>query len=124
MNFEIGDWVMGHTGEGELVQGFVERVNVLQGTLGIHVVASDHEAAVGRAIDVRERGTKKMPEFVYDRAEPILGLIDLALATRDESWFRELTGKLLEIRSGAGSVAVEDEVPGSIRNRLGTCSLL
>ncbi|MBB6671360.1 IDEAL domain-containing protein [Cohnella nanjingensis] len=123
MNFEIGDWVMGHTGEGELVQGFVERVNVLQGTLGIHVVASDHEEAVGRAIDVRERGTKKMPEFAFDRAEPILSMIDLALMTHDEHWFNELSGKLRDIRSASGSAEEASNVPASVRNRLGTCSL-
>ncbi|MEK3883493.1 hypothetical protein [Paenibacillus sp. PL2-23] len=91
MRFNVSDWVHAKTVEGEMVFGFVEAVDSVQGIVTIHVVHSDHEERVGLAATVRASTVKKVPDTNLDDVR-VPELIDLALATWDEVWFRELTG--------------------------------
>jgi hypothetical protein len=123
MKFEAGDWVMGSSNLGELIHGYVENVNLIQGTVIVHVVASDHDDAVGRSLEVRQYGFKKLPEGTADNEEQLKSLIDIALMTRDETWFTELTGKLIEVQNKPKAEEEDAAVPMSILNRLGVYSL-
>lgn len=119
MNIRAGDWVTGHTSEGELVHGYVASIDTFQGTIAIQVTDSDHEAAIGREISVPNRAVRKLPEEAFDREEDLLALIDLALATRDEPWFDELTGKLAAHRQRESRQEQRRAKSNGARNRLG-----
>lgn len=119
MKFEIGDWVQGNTNAGELVHGFIETIDVFHGTVGIHVVASDHEIAIGKEIEVRGQSVKKLPITSLDNEDQIKNLIDLALSTRDELWFAELSLKLSSIQHKSNKNGKHHIVTPSNRNRLG-----
>ena len=119
MNFEIGEWVTGTTKQGEFVHGYVDFVNLSQGIVGIHVVASDHEAAIGKAIGVRQQGVRKLPVGSLDTEQQLMSVIDIALATRDESWFNELVAQLSALKAGAAKGDNRSDAPPSVRNRLG-----
>ncbi|WP_308633922.1 hypothetical protein [Paenibacillus silvisoli] len=98
MSFAISDWVQGRTKDGELIQGFITSKNEKLNIANVYVVQSDHDAAVGTTVAVLSSWIKKQPTVqVLDYEEPILDFIELALATRDEEWFAELTGRLHEI---------------------------
>ncbi|MBP3962987.1 hypothetical protein [Paenibacillus lignilyticus] len=98
MSFAISDWVQGRTKDGELIQGFITSMNDRQNTASVYVVQSDHDAAVGTTVTVLSGWIKEQPSVqVLDYEEPILDFIELALATRDEEWFAELTERLHEV---------------------------
>ena len=94
MNFVIGDWVSGNTTESELIHGFIESINLNQDTVDIHVTQSDHETAIGRSVEISKLAVKKLTEHSLSEME-IRNLIDLALMTKDEEWFSELSEQLL-----------------------------
>ncbi|MFX3634358.1 MAG: hypothetical protein ACE3L7_23730 [Candidatus Pristimantibacillus sp.] len=95
MKFEISDWVQGKAQNGELIQGYIETIDMMQGIIRVHVVKSDNESIMGRLVAVREQWLKKMPERLPDDSAQIHNLIDMALSTWDEPWFMELTEQLL-----------------------------
>lgn len=98
MGFAISDWVQGRTKDGELIQGFIMSMNEKQNIASVYVVRSDHDAAVGTTVAVLSSWIKEQPTAqVLDYEEPILDFIELALATRDEEWFAELTERLHEV---------------------------
>jgi hypothetical protein len=49
---EIGDWVKAKSKSGELLHGFLENVDVLNGKVKVYVVASDNEATVGKTVEL------------------------------------------------------------------------
>jgi hypothetical protein len=116
---EVGDWVKGKTKNGELIYGYVEAENSLQGTVKIKVMDCDNESIIGKTVETLKHWVKKLPMSTFDDEETIKALIDLALLTKDESWFMELSAKLKAIRQ----VAKESEMKNSnhpSNNRLGT----
>jgi len=119
MTFEISDWVQANTSNGELIHGYIDSRDEQQGIAKLMVVKSDNEEIVGKVITVREHGLKLLPVTSFDDVGHILNLIDMALSTHDEAWFRELTEKLIP----AGSTAKENHsiprVHHSFANRLG-----
>lgn len=120
MSIEVGDWVMGNTNQDELIHGFIESINRVHGTVGIKVVASDHEAVIGRRINVLSHVVKKLPESSLNNEEQLKDLIDIALLIKDESWFRELSDTLSSIQHHSN---VHDEnkwMKDANNNRLGT----
>ncbi|MFC5703025.1 IDEAL domain-containing protein [Cohnella faecalis] len=119
MKFEIGDWVTATSTEDELIQGFIDSIDVVQGTLGVRVIASDHEFAVGKAIIVRNQEAKIMPLSSLDSEEDLMSLIDIALSTKDETWFMELTEKLIALQRGSNSNGQRSRTAAAVRNRLG-----
>jgi hypothetical protein len=120
MNFKISDWVMATTNEDELIHGYVESIDVLQGIARVYVVASDRESAIGRMMEVSHQDVKKLPITTFDIEEQVKSLIDIALVTRDEEWFMELSGKLLAIQKNGLKQAEHHVVPSYYYpNRLG-----
>jgi hypothetical protein len=119
MNINVADWVQGNTRKGELIQGFVEEVDWMQGMVKVHVIASDNEEAIGKPVHMRTNWVKALPvNPIEDRAQ-LESLIDVALVTRDEEWFMELSGRLDAARQHS---EVKDAEPGNghfHRNRLG-----
>jgi hypothetical protein len=98
MRFETSDWVQGRTSNGELIQGFIEHIDSLEGIVTVQVIKSDNEDSVGKPTAVREHWIKKIPEDAPMNAQQLLSMIDLALATRDEAWFMELTDQLQAVK--------------------------
>ncbi|MFS0723361.1 hypothetical protein [Paenibacillus sp. 1P07SE] len=94
MTFQIGDWVQGHTSNGELVHGYIESIGDFQGIIKLHVIHSDHDSIIDKFVGVREHELKKLEITPLDEAQSIRTLIDAALSGRDEGWFMELAAQL------------------------------
>jgi hypothetical protein len=117
---EVGDWVKGKTKSGELIYGYIEAINSLQGTVKIKVMDCDNERMIGKMVETLNHWVKKLPMSTFDGEEPIKALIDLALLTKDESWFMELSAKLKSIRQAAKESEMQNTSHSSFKNRLGT----
>jgi uncharacterized protein YpiB (UPF0302 family) len=91
--FENGDWVQGRSRDGELIHGYVETVDSSQGMVKVNVVESDNEKAIGKSIWILNKRTEKLPDLTVSNESHLLTLIDLALLTKDEQWFMELSAK-------------------------------
>jgi hypothetical protein len=115
---EVGDWVKGKTKNGELIYGYIEAVNPLQGTVKIKVMDCDNELIIGKTVETLKHWVKKLPMSTFDDEEQIKALIDLALLTKDESWFMELSTKLKFIRQKESEM--KNTTHPSFKNRLGT----
>ncbi|PLT34489.1 IDEAL domain-containing protein [Bacillus sp. V5-8f] len=97
--FETSDWVMGRSREGELVTGYIVSVDSLQGLVKVFVIESDNETIVGKSISLASKSIQKLSVSQKVNEQQMLDLIDLALLTKDEPWFLQLTAKLNEIRN-------------------------
>jgi NACalpha-BTF3-like transcription factor len=118
MKFEISDWVQVRTDNGELIHGFIETINQVQGITRIFVVKSDNEQSVGKPVVVRDNVMKKLPEMSFDTADDLESLIDIALLTWDEQWFDELTGKLVLVQKNEDKKVYNSTAYPSYTNRL------
>ncbi len=119
MEMKVSDWVQGKTTDGELIHGYIETIDVLQGIVTVQVVKSDNEERVGQIVAVRSSWIKRVPDVSLQDAAIAQNLIDMALATWDESWFMELTESL---KSHNQSAARREEGPNRIKtvvNRMG-----
>ncbi|AOH54680.1 hypothetical protein ABE28_009990 [Peribacillus muralis] len=96
--FENGDWVQGRSREGELIHGFIETLSRNEDLIKVNVVESDNEKAIGKAIWIPSKWTEKLPDIEISNESDVLALIDLALISKDETWFMELSGKLESIK--------------------------
>ena len=72
---------------------YIESIDALQGVARVHVIASDNETAIGRIMEVSSQDVKKLPVSEFDIEDQVKSLIDAALTTRDEQWFKELSEK-------------------------------
>ena len=118
MKLEIGDWVTGNTADSELVHGFIEAINALQDTFEIHVTHSDNEAVIGRLIELNRKAVKKLPETAAGNEAELMNWIELALMTKDEAWFSELSAALVRLRQKPKTAAVAVIPATAPRNRL------
>jgi len=116
---EVGDWVKRKSENGELIRGYIETVNPLQGTVKVNVIACDNEKTIGKTIETLSKWVEKLPISVIDTEEQILHLIDLALLTKDEHWFMELSTKLNSIRQGSEGDRKKNTGDTTFGNRLG-----
>jgi hypothetical protein len=98
MKVVISDWVLAKTKNGELIHGFVDSIDELQKMANVIVIKSDNEDSVGKPIAVREQWLRKLPDNSMEDEEPLQSLIDIALLTKDEQWFNELTEKLRSVQ--------------------------
>ena len=94
--FKVGDWVIGKSYNGELVQGYIEIMEPLNTIVKVFVIESDNVRFKGRVIKLNEKTIEKQPIFSDYVEGELLNLIDLALATKDKPWFLDLTAKLLK----------------------------
>lgn len=113
--FKNGDWVQGKSRDGELIHGFVENVSDNREIVKVNVVESDNEKAVGKSIWIPSKWTEKLPDLEVSNEAHLLALIDLALLSKDETWFMELSGKLESIKIHPKIIARKSEVqiPGN-----------
>ncbi|MGE7762384.1 IDEAL domain-containing protein [Peribacillus sp. NPDC097895] len=95
---ENGDWVQGRSRDGELIHGFIEIINDHREIVKVNVVESDNEKAVGKSIWIPSKWTEKLPDLEVSNESHLMALIDLALLSKDETWFMELSGKLESIK--------------------------
>ncbi|WP_424769252.1 hypothetical protein [Paenibacillus sp. sgz302251] len=120
MKLNVSDWVQGKTHEGELIHGFIETIDILQGIVTVNVVKSDNEVIIGKIVAVRENWLRRVPDITLEDAQLAQNLIDMALATWDEAWFMELTGaqeSSVGDRAATGSRQRSNSFP---HNRLGS----
>jgi hypothetical protein len=105
-NFITGDWVKAKSMEGELLIGYIEGVNEERKTARIKVVQAEQGFISGRAIETLLSTVTLLPSADNFTKETVMELIDLALLTRDEKWFNELTDELkrFEETTNKGSV--------------------
>jgi hypothetical protein len=96
--FKNGDWVQGRSREGELIHGFVEAVDSIQEIVKVNVVESDNEKTIGKSIWLLNKSAEKLPDLTVSNESQLLSLIDLALLSKDEQWFMELSMQLAAIK--------------------------
>jgi len=120
MRFEIGDWVQAKTRNGEFVHGFIDSLDPSRGFAKVYIVKSDNEESVGKTADVLDAWLRALPTAsAGEHPEALRSLIDLALATKDEVWFRELSGQLLSAEKSEENVKSVSRVRAWQKNRLG-----
>lgn len=118
MKLEIGDWVTGNTADSELIHGYIEAVDAMHDTLHIQVTHSDNEAVIGRLVELNRKAVKKLPETAAGTEAELMNWIELALMTKDEAWFTELSGALARLRQKPKPAAVAVIPAAPPRNRL------
>ncbi|WP_248929800.1 IDEAL domain-containing protein [Paenibacillus hamazuiensis] len=104
-HIRLGDWVSGTTFNDEKFIGYVEAMSAADGLVKVYVTESDRTEAVGTLVESSRSKLSRLPEQAPYLEDELSSLIDLALQTRDEVWFRELTAALLEGRGRKGSSA-------------------
>lgn len=119
MKFNISDWVRSNTKNGELISGFIEKADILHGIVTVHVVESDNEKIVGKNIVVRQQWMKLIPDIPSADVALIHNQIDLALATRDEAWFMELTNRMKSVEMEESELNNSSDDYRNQNNRLG-----
>ncbi|MCA0756537.1 hypothetical protein KP806_15890 [Paenibacillus sp. N4] len=119
MNMNISDWVQGRTTDGELIHGFIETIDMLQGIVTVHVVKSDNEERVGNTVAVRASWIKRVPDTTLEDPQLVQNMIDMALATWDEAWFMELTESLKSADKAASGADSQAKLFTTVVNRLG-----
>jgi predicted RNA-binding protein with RPS1 domain len=82
----------------ELIHGYVETIDSIQGIVKVNVVESDNEKAIGKSIWILNKSAEKLPDVTVSNESQLLSLIDLALLSKDEQWFMELSTKLAAIK--------------------------
>ncbi|WP_042454709.1 IDEAL domain-containing protein [Neobacillus dielmonensis] len=95
-SLEVGDWVKGESRDGAFIHGYIETINTLYGTLKVKVVASDNERNIGKTLEVANR-VERLPVSDSIVEGELRDLIDVALATKDQQWFNELSEKLASL---------------------------
>lgn len=91
---KTGDWIKGKSMDGELIIGYIESFDHLNGTVKVTVITSDHKLTIGKTIHVFRNQIKQMPVTNVVNKEQIRFLIDLALITGDVEWFNQLSSQL------------------------------
>ncbi|WP_189006943.1 hypothetical protein [Paenibacillus marchantiophytorum] len=119
MSVKISDWVMATTNEDELIHGFVQSMDSRHGVARIYVIASDHDSAIGKVMEVAQQDMKKLPVATFDIEDQVKSLIDIALTTRDELWFMELTDTLFTLQQNGSNRSEREFMPTGYTNRLG-----
>jgi hypothetical protein len=94
---ETGDWVKGNLLSGELIIGYIESLSNVEGVAKVTIVTSDNKDISGKTVALLTNQLKRLPAANVTNKEQILFQIDLALATGDEEWFKQLSAKLNSI---------------------------
>ncbi|MDQ0245555.1 hypothetical protein J2S09_003132 [Bacillus fengqiuensis] len=98
VRLKAGDWIKGKSREGELIHGYIETIDSLQEAVKVNIVECDNENMIGTTIWLLNNRVEKLPFATTSNEEQILTLIDVALSTKDEQWFMELSEKLRFLR--------------------------
>jgi IDEAL domain len=116
---EHGDWIKGKTRNGELIRGYIESIDFLHGIAKVHVVESDNKKIIGKTIGALINLIEKLPVSTEMNKEQIFQLIDLALLTKDEEWFIDLSTKLNSLGKVSNVNKKNDNVSPTGINRIG-----
>ena len=118
---EVGIWVKGKTTNGELIHGYVEKVTPLSETVKVKVTKSDNEEIIGKTINMLHGTVATLPNEGSRSEDEIRSLIDLALLTKDNQWFQELTDSLLPLQETKGKQTSQKNVriPNRINSSIG-----
>jgi hypothetical protein len=100
-SWKKGDWVKGRTVNGELMYGYVDDFNRIDGTVKVVVVACDRESTIGKTIETLNYLIKPFPVQPFNN-DQLRSLTDLALITSDREWFMDLSGQLAKRKETAG----------------------
>ncbi len=119
----VGEWVRGKTKEGELIHGFVESIDSAGSTVHVYVVNCDNDMTVGKVVATRASWVEVMDESSGYEEGQLYDLMDLALSTKDEEWFRELLAASKGLPKGAPSKERRMAEKRHVRNRLGTSAI-
>ncbi|PLR79276.1 hypothetical protein CU633_00635 [Bacillus sp. V3-13] len=117
--FEIGDWVKGKSRNGELIRGYIETIDQVNGIVKVNVLDSDNEKSIGKTIATLSRWVAKLDVAETRDEEELRYLIDLALITKDEPWFTELTTELSALKQGSQDTQQKKPANLTFTNRLG-----
>jgi hypothetical protein len=109
--FEKGDWIQGRSREGELVHGYVEKIDSIQGIIKVYVVESDNQKVIGKAISILTKYAERLSLAKAPNEYELLSLIDLALLTNDRQWFIELSEKLNSIKKLSNNKGKKSDFP-------------
>jgi hypothetical protein len=113
-HIQLGDWVSGTSKNDERYRGFVEAISREQGSALIRVTESDREATIGRVVESSLSKLEGLPDDGWKNDQAIHDLIDLALATRDDQWFMELTSCLLDFHAQKGKTVSAVQFPAKL----------
>lgn len=119
----VGEWVRGKTKNGELIHGFVEGIDSTGSIAHVYVVNCDNDMTVGKVIAIPVNRVEVMNESSVINEEQVRDLIDLALATRDQEWFRELVDTSKSLQKNSQGKETRTTEHRFIRNRLGTSAI-
>ncbi|MDC3414011.1 IDEAL domain-containing protein [Terrihalobacillus insolitus] len=103
LKLEVGDWVKGITRNGELIHGYLEKFQSNHSRVELKVVVSDNEQIIGSTVRLEKKDVVKIEKSLKSTEKQLETLIDLALATRDHTWFMELSKELIERRKNVSS---------------------
>lgn len=91
--FQAGDWVQGETWDKQHIYGYIVKLDSPEDIIKVYIVRSVNKELEGRMIRVLAKSLHHVPE--QEPSSPALTqLIDVALLTKDEQWFEELTEQL------------------------------
>ncbi|TDL82856.1 IDEAL domain-containing protein [Peribacillus frigoritolerans] len=96
--FKTGDWIKGNLQDGEIIIGYIEALDLKNGTVKVTVIKSEAVETIGKKISISSKHVKRLSISKVVNKEQILFLIDLALSTGDEDWFIDLSAKLNSMR--------------------------
>lgn len=88
------DWVKGTFINGEIIIGFIDSMNMVQGAVNVTVAESDNTAIIGKTVPMDVKKVQILPQMAPKDPAQLEYLIDLALQTGDKEWFEELTEEL------------------------------
>ncbi|WP_035322658.1 IDEAL domain-containing protein [Peribacillus kribbensis] len=101
----IGDWVLAKTREGELIQGYINDLDVFQNKARVQVTESDNADINGKGVWILNSSIEKLKARSEGTEDQLLAMIDLALLTKDKEWFLDLTQKLQAKRSKSKEIS-------------------
>ena len=94
----VTDWVTAKSHNGELIIGFIDRMDSENGLVKVTVATSDNKETIGKTIPISTKSVEKLPMSISASEKELQFLIDLALSTEDEDWFIDLSSRLNSIR--------------------------
>lgn len=95
--FAVGHWVQGETWDKQKICGYVINIENPEDIIKVYIVDSTNQELPGRIIRVLSKSLQEVPEQESAKAA-LEQLIDIALLTKDEKWFKQLSKQLLKIR--------------------------
>lgn len=99
MDFQKGDWVSGRSRDGELIHGYIVDLDQIQDIMKVFVIKSDNTIIIGKTVWILNKYAEMLKlSSSYVSEDDLLPLIDLALITKDEAWFMELTQSLKTVQ--------------------------